>query len=607
MHTTGCNEFVMIYNHKKECMNGLENNLEILHARNPSLAQLINKTKDIDHSDLPIEDTENNLKLIYNNQNPQIVLWIGIGNGQSLRAYLAKPHKLNRFVVVIEENPALLRNLLKSSECSKWLSNPSIEFIIGKLTCEIEEAIYKYLLEQKDFPALISFQQVVAISKDEQYVKIARSIWEKATNELALQGQIINIDSYVGFLNFCKNIEITKKTPLVNEFAGLFSGKPGIVVSTGPSLQHSLNGLKEVQDNAVIFCADSALRILLSNGIKPHFTGTIERHRLTEIHYEGVDTKDVVFVTAPIIHPHTYEYFPENKLHILRSADFLPFLFPNHPTPHEPLNCVAHVGLELLHLLGCQPIYLVGQDLAFDPKTKRSHASGYALDTDYESMGTEGKGLVPALSNNGETVHTLIRWYMWGNIISRMIERYNLECYNVIPNSHGISISGANQIEPLECFKSKFSSKINVRADLDLHFHDFALHKSNDQSLNIEHTLNQSVSALRNIIKASHNILDKVYDLIIVQPIEDDSPSAKRLYKHLFQIIESETETIAQMPLYQSLLGSLVQGRHLKLAKESFGLLSTADSLETRSKQLQIPIAWHQEIIIRADMILRKL
>ena len=62
----------------------------------------------------------------------------------------------------------------------------------------------------------------------------------------------------------------------IGEFTDQFRDIPFILVGAGPSLDESIEFLREMQDHAIIVASNSPYRKLINSGIKPHLVVTAD-------------------------------------------------------------------------------------------------------------------------------------------------------------------------------------------------------------------------------------------------------------------------------------------------------------------------------------------
>ncbi len=171
--------------------------------------------------------------------------------------------------------------------------------------------------------------------------------------------------------------------PLITDYKNLLKGKPAIIVSAGPSLAKNIDKLRKYKDNAFIFCVGTAYKTLIDNGIVPDFLNVIERVD-TKLHYKSEYLKDSILVCEPYTNANIFE---NNFKHIL--------ITPSLETDasrwfvekagrvvdeFETKGTVSYHALYTAKYLGCDPIILIGQDLAY------SDGSCYAKGSLYDDL-----------------------------------------------------------------------------------------------------------------------------------------------------------------------------------------------------------------------------
>ncbi len=149
-------------------------------------------------------------------------------------------------------------------------------------------------------------------------------------------------------------------------------GRPAIVVSAGPSLERAMDLLAQpgVRERCVIIAVQTVLKALLARGIKPHYVTALDHHEISRRFYEGLTSEDVEGVTLiaePKANPAILDAFPG----VVRTpGDDLLDETLGHGLARdmgriEPGATVAHLAHSFARSLGCDPVILVGQDLAF--------------------------------------------------------------------------------------------------------------------------------------------------------------------------------------------------------------------------------------------------
>jgi Protein of unknown function DUF115 len=162
---------------------------------------------------------------------------------------------------------------------------------------------------------------------------------------------------------------------------GAYKGVPAFIIGAGPSLDKNVAELAKAHKKGIIFATNSSALALAKHGVTPHLICCLESidasPRLNTLPF----LNDVIRAYSLSAHPNT-----------LRSGTgpLMPFYeaLPQYVGPLESLTgrsgvavcgSVSTAAFSLAQKLGCDPIVLVGQDLAF------TDGATYAGGTGYES------------------------------------------------------------------------------------------------------------------------------------------------------------------------------------------------------------------------------
>lgn len=169
--------------------------------------------------------------------------------------------------------------------------------------------------------------------------------------------------------------------PPLLSLEGAYRGVPAFIVGAGPSLDRNIEELRRARTKGIVFVANSAAFALAKRDIVPHVICCLESidisHRLQTLPY----LDDVIRSFSLSAHPSTLK---------AGNGPLLPFheALPQYAGPLDSLTRVPGVtvcgsvstaAFSLAQLLGCSPIVLVGQDMAF------TDGDTYASGTGFES------------------------------------------------------------------------------------------------------------------------------------------------------------------------------------------------------------------------------
>lgn len=181
--------------------------------------------------------------------------------------------------------------------------------------------------------------------------------------------------------NILKNSSWYFKLPGVSHIRHEFRKKPAVIVGAGPSLGKNIHLLREYQSSLLIIATDTALSLLMANGIKPDFVVSVDpQDKNTQYLLYAFGDKPALVIdsAASFI---SFVHYPVEKT-ILYDT-----IFPLYDelTPFwgkkGKLLCggsVSTTAFDLARFLQCDPIIFTGQDLAFSGKA--THVRGSILE-----------------------------------------------------------------------------------------------------------------------------------------------------------------------------------------------------------------------------------
>ena len=170
---------------------------------------------------------------------------------------------------------------------------------------------------------------------------------------------------------------------LIGSWRGALKGTPGLLAAAGPSLRHDLDFLREMSRRAFTLVCDTAYKVLVKADIPAHGVITLDSQKHTLFHFLGEPSlkETTVFadlVTHPLvlrnIDPGSVIFSSTARMTDMADGSSLREATPG--TEHaeriagptgdiQSGGSVATSGFELLRFLGCDPIFLIGQDLAY--------------------------------------------------------------------------------------------------------------------------------------------------------------------------------------------------------------------------------------------------
>lgn len=312
--------------------------------------------------------------------NPKILVVLGLGLGYHLRACLEEFKETNLFIVVIEKDVEAFRAAMEHADMSDLLSSDKIRWVIG-VPEEDGYAVLHDMIKQAGITlqlflkTLQAFSHPVLDKLHGDYHRHMLKCFREAAHAIIFNYGNCPEDSMIGVENIMKNLATIIKNPGVKDLHNAFRGKPGIIVSTGPSLDKNVKELKGALNGAVVIAADSALKILLKHDIAPHAAVSLERvmHVATMLRELPDDYKKNIWLAAtPVIRKESYDAWTGPTFMIYRAFAHFDWLNMPKGTLLVGPSC-SNMAFKVLETMGCDPIILVGQDCSFE-SAEKTHA-----------------------------------------------------------------------------------------------------------------------------------------------------------------------------------------------------------------------------------------
>lgn len=190
--------------------------------------------------------------------------------------------------------------------------------------------------------------------------------------------------------NIVRNLPHLFTSTRVHRLFGAFRNLPGVIVSAGPSLRRNVRLLAEMKSRALIVAVDTAAPVLQKAGIVPHLIMTLDAQKHSIKHFLSLRVGGAAICADMVSCPQvlrdfrgrrivstTSKYYTSSRGDLEREATPLMEWVERHAGPVGDVQSggsVATSAFDLLLNLGCSPIVLVGQDLAYTGR--EIHCSG---------------------------------------------------------------------------------------------------------------------------------------------------------------------------------------------------------------------------------------
>jgi Flp pilus assembly protein TadD len=386
-------------------MSFFEQNLAIMEPRDPELAALMRSDLDCSHIQvLPSQRLDamtarvalpsGEQVLLHNMEDPigsavrsaekhemkaanaSILLGFGLGY---LARELAKKVENKHPIVICEVDPAIVKVALTHVDLHEVLESDYIKILVGAripLQNMIARLSTKFMTAKVD---VISYAPSLRL--DPKAYGELEAVAQKESLAIILNRNTTLKAGARMMENILRNFPDVLHSAGVNHLANLFEGRPAVLVAAGPSLEKNVHLLRDLQGRAVIIAVDTALRLLLPLGIKPDLVTTIDFNQVNFQKFANVPIDpDISLVYHPGGYYESIRAFQGPRFTSSQVPNRIPAWLMQYVEDKGGLasgTTVAHMSFSLARHMGCNPIVLMGQDLAF-PKNQ-VHAGDLSL------------------------------------------------------------------------------------------------------------------------------------------------------------------------------------------------------------------------------------
>jgi hypothetical protein len=308
--------------------------------------------------------------------------------------------------------------------------------------------------------------------------------------------------------NIMKNFrEIINSPNILHLKNNEFKCNPAILVAAGPSLEYELENLRYIKEKglAYIFSVGSAINTLLEYDIYPDAALTYDPQNHNPIVFKKLKERgstSIPIVFGTIAGYGTVQAYEGPKLHFISSNDYVaPYFFkPENAKEFDTVlaaGSIAVAALQILYKLGCDPIILAGQNLAY--KDMRLYAKG--IDYGRDLSETDNKYLDSSFMVDdveGNKIHTNKVLNHYKDEFERYIKHYNIK--NIINTTRGGAAIYGTVYKPLQ----SVIENILVSSIVDVNWY-----KDESVSYDIDYMISRCKS-----IEAEHKKLIDIFESI---------------------------------------------------------------------------------------------
>jgi hypothetical protein len=511
--------------------------------------------------------SNNNEYLVCDHENPinQAYNWIekyidpsnkadivfGLGFGYHLEVLLTSFK--DRKVIIIEPNIELFHQIMRVR---------NLETIIKKAEIIVDEPVESILQKAKTL-FWDTKEGGIQCEPFEVYADIFGELWDELRGKFIKLAQNFNVDiatrRHFGDLWVHNNIRNLSKITEASNASGLvgkFRGIPAILVSAGPSLEknvHLLNGLK---NKCIIMAAGTAVNILEKHGIEPDFMVGIDAGENEAKIHRKVESKDIYFIYSNQVATGSVESYEGPKFLMDYSTDLYTDTFFRKSQIDSTIfmsgPSVSNTCFDIMFRMGCNPIILIGQDLAYtDKKMYAGENSEQIFEDEAELL---RKGYCIDKDIFGKEVITNSAFLSMRNWFEGYFENIKEKVEIINSTEGGLEIENARN--------EKFESAIQkyITADLGVSVLITQIYEQGRFNKDIQSKLAEYKTFIVNEMEKLENYTRdhaKIIDLIkrdIYHPMKN-----KKAFERAVTQLNNLMDLVMESPIYNSLLKNMIE------------------------------------------------
>lgn len=381
----------------------------------------------------------------------EVLYLYGIEGGLYYQALLPwLKEKKQRVLILLESSIDHIDLFLSSDLASQILVDPQVRFLFIQSDQDVQEVLKQCCLA-------IPSNKVELVATRRYQKKYRQKIEELQgflyRNALIFYSWTCESLHYHFLLeNIVPNIRLLDRACYVNQLKGAFENIPAIICGAGPSLDGSLQHLKDMDAHALIFAGGSAISALTTQGIRPNIAIALDPNQEEYIRLKTAQAFETPLFFAPRLQKQvldlaacplaymstgtggSFESWIEQRLGL-----DMPVL--GMDLSHEALS-VTTMAVSLARYMGCSPIIFCGVDLAYTDKKRYSQgvmSCSAVLISDIEKKQDAADKLIIKKDREGNSIYSLVRWVMEAEVLGDYARQHpDVEFFNA--TSEGLPI-----------------------------------------------------------------------------------------------------------------------------------------------------------------------
>lgn len=332
-------------------------------------------------------------------------------------------------------------------------------------------------------------------------------------------------------------------------FIDKFNDIPAILVSAGPSLNKNMHLLKEVKDKAIIVAVGSAIKILDSNNIVPHFRFAYDGDEEEKNIFNGINTENSILVFDDQIYKEILPEYKGKKVRMVVNTNNL-VQYINRKINRSDFTVksgfsIANVALNALIDIGIKKIIFMGQDLCYTEGNLYARGSWREETPDFTK-----EGYIKSKDIFGGDVYTIKSFLGMKNMLEQSIKlNANVEYINATEG--GLPIEGTKVKTFNQVIEEDFKNKFNIEDIINNLYDNYNFINDKAELYNCILEIDQQLNKLIKINESRLKLLKKI------NKYKKRGFSVNKLISELNHVKKYETELEEEL-LYKEAISPMI-------------------------------------------------
>ncbi|MBA3723140.1 MAG: motility associated factor glycosyltransferase family protein [Parachlamydiaceae bacterium] len=370
------------------------------------------------HSEIDPTEEANEWFLKLNIGDSTVLYVYGVGLGyyyDAARVWLRSNPK-NK-LIFLEEDLGVLHRLFETEKGTEILNHLQVKIVTFTDLMEDKEIFSELAWTYINAPFTVSALKLYEDVNSQGVSDLAHQVTHESVQKSALADEYQKY-GVPFFRNFYPNLLELPKAIYGNGLFDLYKNVPAIICGAGPSLNKNIGLLKTLNEQALIFAGSSSLPALLSKGVIPHFGAAIDPNLAQVSRVQCSQGYLIPFFYRNRLYHEALKAISSSRLFLTGAGgyDIAEWFEQELGLESDILDeghNIVNFCIEIANALGCNPIILVGVDLAYT--NNRPYAEGVeeTLNLPKEKLVENGDLDSIAVQRNdinGEPVYTLWKW-----------------------------------------------------------------------------------------------------------------------------------------------------------------------------------------------------